>query len=208
MTSAFSCQFIKYQPPFLKKKTKEILAFDFDGVFHNKMLDGQTIETQHRSPDQDFLYFTFIDNPNALKKYLINDTIQKVRKAIQNGDEVYIVSANGARLQKPIHTLLHNIGIDMPLENIIMKCRNKPKTLHKLKATEFTDDSMVNIISVFDQSKKKNLPHLKSLIWAWPEKGNFYDIDLNQDKLTIFVSDDWATRIRTGSSIKGVGKIN
>ena len=208
MTSAFSCQFIKYQPPFLKKKTKDILAFDFDGVFHNKMLAGQTIETEHRSPDQDFLYFTFIDNPNALKKYLINETIQKVRKTLQNGDEVFIVSANGARLQKPIHTLLHNLGIDVPLKNIIMKCRNKPKTLHKIKATEFTDDSMVNIISVFNQSKKKNLPHLKRLIWVWPEKSNFYDIDLNQDKLTIFVSGDWATRIRNGSSIKGVRKIN
>ena len=214
MNSAFNCKTVKYEikslpklkkpklkkPELKKPKSKEILAFDFDGVFHNKMHPDENIETDHRSPDQDFLFNNFIKNSNSLKPFLIDSTLEKIKNALTQGNKVYIISANSGRLKEPIYTLLTNLGIKIPKKNIIMKERQKSLKLGEIEATEFTDDSMVNIKNI--HRAKKNLPHLQKLIWVWPEKKRFYEIDL-QKKLSIFKK-DWAKKIRTGQHIEGV----
>ena len=213
MTSTFECKSEDYNIKSvvtsshiykIPDREKKILAFDFDGVFHDKMKPGQSIETKHRSPDQDFLFNQFMNNPKSLKPYLIKSTLNKIRYALAHKHNVYIVSANSKKLLTPIYGLLQHLKIAIPKKNIIMREQNKSNKLREIKATEFTDDSMINIIKI--HAAKSHLTNLQKLIWVWPERQRFYEIDLDK-KISLFKIKNWAAKIREDKHIPGVKRI-
>ena len=201
MTHLFTCHRKKF-----RVDREERYGYDFDGVIHKLMAPGETLRTEHRSPNYEMLK-KFVREPLFLKKYVITKIIDDMLNAIHQGKEVYIISANSRRYKDAIYTLMRDLGVNIPKENIYMNVSPKIDKLRELDITKFIDDSGYNIKNIHRAYQEGKLPRLKKLIWVWPEEENIYDVDINSD-LHIFRESKWHEKILKDRYLAGVEKIN
>lgn len=177
-------------------KCLEVWCYDFDGVVHTKMADGESMRTNHRNPDHKWLSRNFKNNYLSLLPYLFSNTINHMKYGQSIGAKIVIVSANSWEYKTPIFKILKYVGIKIKENDIYMKVYPKDIKLKELKCTLFMDDSCANITKIYNSYKKNIIPTLKKLVFVVPEKekeyksNTHYEINL-RDNLNICGKNNW-----------------
>nr|QFG74596.1 MAG: hypothetical protein [Megaviridae environmental sample] len=181
----FEKKYLKYKKKYLELKqyggtrfTGHIWAYDFDGVVHKLMRQGENFTTPHRGPGDIKQFekdYTFLNK----RRYIFDNTLVDMQIGQMEGAKIVIVSANRIEYKQSIFNFLKNLGISILISDIHMRVFPKIDKLEEINATRFVDDSCDNIRDVHTAKNSGRLLNLKQLIWTIPETEEYYSVRLD-----------------------------
>ncbi len=141
------------------------IGYDFDGVIHTYVSDPDILGQRHA-----------LDN-NISIKYQFTYLLSNIKKQLDNGDSVYIITARDNNSMSLIRNFLSKtILADYQIPIYFTNNMDKTNVIAKLHLDEYYDDSCLRINQLTDSMTKNNLPNLKNLYFVNPDEKKWHKV--------------------------------